>query len=159
MQRLARSDVEASGWIDVVDPDTDLKGIGIGALIDLECEVFIPETIKALSPSGGLAQAIEQIQALAPIAALFGSDVSGMPAARQLDAMKGFASNLGSDAVLTGEPNESDWRIAGKLLDPYIHGEVEGYARVVGKVSAVLGTGACKPLLALPGLPRVSWRA
>ena len=156
LQRLARGDVEASGWIDVVDPDTDLKGIGIGALIELECEVFIPEMIKALSPSGGLAQAIDQVQALAPLAALLGSDVSGLPAAGQLDAVKGFANNLGGDAVVVGEPNDSDWRVAGKLLDPYLHGEVEGYARVVGKVSAVLGTGAWKPLLALPGMNLLS---
>lgn len=156
LQRLARSDVDASGWIDVVDPDTDLKGIGIGALIELECEVFIPETIKALSPSGGLAQAISQVQALAPLAAMLGKDMSALPPSGQLDAVKDFANNLGSDAVLVGEPNESDWRVAGKLLDPYLHGEVEGYARVVGKVSAVLGTGAWKPLLALPGMNLLS---
>lgn len=156
LQRLAREDPEASGWVDVVDPDTDLKDIGIGAIVELECEIFIPEAIKAMSPNGGIAQAIDQLQALAPFASMLGLDMSGVPAADQLNGVKGFASTLGGDAVVVGEPNESDFRIAGKLLDAYLRGEVEGYARVVGKVSAVLGKGAWKPLLALPGMNLLS---
>lgn len=156
LQALARGDLEVSGWIDIVDPETDFEGIGIGALIEIECEIYIPEMIKALSPSGGLARAIDQLQALAPIAAQLGSDVSGMPAAGQLEAVKSFAHNLGGDAVLVGEPNDSDWRIAGKLLDGYLTGEVEGYARVVGKVSSVLKRDSWKPLMALPGMNLMS---
>lgn len=156
LQRLAREDNEMSGWIEVVNPDTDLAHVGIGALLELECEIFVPEMIKALSPTGGLVRAIDQVQALAPLAAMFGSEISGLPGAGQMDAMKGFAQILGSDAVLVGEPTDSDWRVAGKLLDTYLHGEVEGFARVVGKVSAVLGDGAWKPLLALPGMNLLS---
>lgn len=156
LQTLARADVDSSGWTDVVNPDSDFVGIGIGALVELECEIYIPEMIKALSPSGGLAQAVEQLQALAPLAAVFGSEVTGMPAAGQLDAVKGLTKSLGGDAVLVGEPSETDWRIAGKLVDSYLRGEIEGYARVVGKVSAVLKSGTWRPLLALPGMQLLS---
>lgn len=152
LQALARQDAERVGWIDVVNPDTDLAGVGIGALVEIECEIFIPEMIKALSPAGGLAKAIDQVQALAPLASLIGSDMTGLPPAGQLDAMKGFANTLGSDAAVVGERDDTDWRVAGKLLDSYLSGDVEGYARIVGKVSAVLRTGSWKPLLALPGM-------
>jgi hypothetical protein len=152
LQRLAREDVEASGWVDVVDPETDLSGLGTGALIELECEVFVPEIIKMLSPGGGLARAVDQIQSLAQIAPAFGSPLIGMPEQGQLDAMKGFASALGGDAVFVGEPDGTDRRVAGKLLDQYLKVEVEGFARVVGKVSAQWGKGQWKPLLSLPGM-------
>lgn len=156
LQKLARKDVEASGWVDVVDPDADLTGIGTGALIELECEIYVPEIVKALSPSGGLARAIGQLESLAQLAPAFGSDLTGMPAQSQLDAMKGLSSALGTDAMFVGEPNDTDWHVAGKLLDAYLNGEVEGYARVVGKVSTQWGNGQWKPLLALPGMNLLS---
>lgn len=52
LQKLALEDVEASGWVDVVDPDTDLNGLGTGALIEIECEIYVPEIVKALSLAG-----------------------------------------------------------------------------------------------------------
>jgi hypothetical protein len=156
LQKLAKNDVEASGWIDVIHPDTDLKGIGIGALIELECEIYIPEILKALAPNNGLAQAIEMMQALSPFAASLGGDMSSLPDAGQLDAVKGFANTLGGAAVLVGEPDDTEWRVAGKLVDAHLRGEIEGHARVVGKVSAVLADGAWKPLLALPGMNLLS---
>ena len=152
LQRLARQEAESVGWVDVVAPDTDLAGIGIGAIVEIECEIFIPEMIKALSPTGGLVKAIDQVQALAPLASLFGSDITGLPPTGQMDAMKGLANTLDGDAVVVGERDDSDWRVAGKLLDQYLSGEVEGYARLVGKVSTVLRPGSWKPLLARPGM-------
>lgn len=156
LQKLALEDVEASGWVDVVDPDTDLNGLGTGALIEIECEIYVPEIVKALSPSGGLAKAIGQIEAFAQIAPAFGTELTGMPGQGQLDAMKSVAGLLGGDAMFVGEPNDTDWHVAGKLLDSYLQGEVEGYAKVVGKVSTQWGTGQWKPLLALPGMNLLS---
>lgn len=78
--------------------------------------------------------------------------MTGLPPTGQLDAMKGLANTLGGDAVVVGERDDSDWRVAGRLLDQYLFGDVEGYARVVGKVSTVLRPGSWKPLLALPGM-------
>ncbi len=156
LQKLAREDVEASGWVDVVNPDTDLSGLGTGALLEVECEIYVPEIVKALSPSGGLAKAIDQMEAFAQLAPAFGSEISGMPAQGQLEAMKGLAGALGGDAMFVGEPNDTDWHVAGMLLDTYLNGEVEGYARVVGKVSTQWGTGQWKPLLALPGMNLLS---
>jgi len=156
LQRLARADVEASGWIDVLSADGDLTDIGIGALIEIECEIYIPEVIKALSPVGGMAQALGQLQEIAPLMAQFGGDMSKLPGSDKLDAMKGLANSLGADAMLVGEPADSKWQVAGKLLDAHLRGEIDGYARVVGKVSSVLRDGEWKPLLALPGMNLLS---
>lgn len=156
LQRLAVADVEASEWVEVVNPQDDLASIGIGALVDIECEIYEPEMIKAISRNGGIAQVIDQMQALAPLAAMMGKDIAGLPPTSQLDAIKGFAGALGGDAFVIGEPNESDWRLAGKLLDGYTKGEIEGYARLVGKVSTIIPAGAQKPLLALPGMNLLS---
>lgn len=156
LQKLAREDVEASGWVDVVNPDVDLSGLGTGALIELECEIYVPEIVKALSPSGGLAKAIGQLESLAQLAPAFGADLTGMPAQGQLDAMKGLSGALGTDAMFVGEPNDTDWHVGGKLLDTYLKAEVEGYARIVGKVSSQWGSGQWKPLLALPGMNLLS---
>lgn len=152
LQQLARADVDASGWIDIINPDVDLKGLGTGALVELECEIYVPEIVKMLSPSGGLAKAIGQVESLAQLAPAFGSEISGLPAKGQLDAMKGLAGALGGDAMFVGEPNDSDWHVAGKLLDQFLNGEVEGFANVVGKVSTQWASGNWKPLLALPGM-------
>lgn len=156
LQRLALADVEASGWVQVVNPQDDLVNIGIGALVDIECEIYEPEMMKALSKKGGIAEVIDQMQALAPLASMMGKDMAGLPPSNQLDAIKGFANALGGDAFMIGEPNEGEWRVAGKLVDSYLHGEIEGYARVVGKVSTVIPTGSQKPLLALPGMNLMS---
>lgn len=47
----------------------------------------------------------------------------------------GLSGALGSDATLIGDPNDSEWTLAGKLSDSHLHNKVEDYARVVGKIS------------------------
>lgn len=156
LQKLARADQEASGWVDVVNPDDDLDGIGTGALIEIECEVYIPEIVRALSKSGGLASAIGQLDALMPLMPALSSETTELPTADQLEAVKGLTNAMGADLMFVGEPTDGEWRIAGKLLDQHLSGEVEGYVRVVGKVSTQWGPGHWKPLLALPGMNLMS---
>jgi hypothetical protein len=151
LQKLAMEDPESSGWVEVVDPESDLNGLGTGALVEVECEIYVPEIVKALSPSGGLAHAIGQLEAFAKLAPAFGTELSNMPAQGQMDALKGLTGALGADLMFVGEPSDTDRHITGKLLDAYLHGDVEGYARVVGKVSTQWSKGQWKPLLALPG--------
>jgi hypothetical protein len=65
--------------------------------------------------------------------------------------MRFMANNLGNDQVLVGEPDSESWRVAGKLLASNINGEIDGLARVVGKVSTIWQKEEWKPLLSLPG--------
>ena len=156
LQKLALGDIELSGWIERGINDDIKDNISAGNLLDIECEVYIPEVVKALSPSGELARTVDQITVLSQLAPSFGSPIEGLPNFDQLQAIKGFAATLGSDAIFVGEMESSNHKVAGKLQDKYIKGDVEGVAHVVGKVVSSWGDTQWKPLLALPGMNLMS---
>lgn len=162
LEQHALDDPERAGWITVLSPDVDLDGVGIGAIIDIECEIYVPHIIKALSASGGLSEALDAFNALLPVAGALGLDTSGGPDTTQVAAIRSIAGSLGGDQVVVGERDDTEWRVAGRLLTPHLRGEVDGVARVVGKVATIWKAGRWKPLLALPGmslLPRDQRRA
>ncbi len=150
--QLAKSDPDANAWVDVLELDTELAEVGIGTIVEIECEIYVPDTVKMLSAAGGLPQALDQLDALTPFAAALGLDTeSGLPNKGERDAVRGFVQALGSDQVLVGEFDSSDWRVVGPLAGAYVNGEIEGMAKVVGKVATRWPSGEWKPLLALPG--------
>jgi len=131
-------------------------------MIDVECEVYVPDVIKALSSSGGITQALDALEALLPAAQTFGFDTTGLPSKKEREGVKKFAAVLGGNQVAIGELDDSDWRLAGQLKGEFINGDIEGRARMVGKISTRWAKGVWKPLLALPGsslLPRAERRA
>jgi hypothetical protein len=158
---LARKDPEAAGWIEVLNPDDDLKDVGIGALIEAECDIYVPEVIQALASSGGLVEALNAMAELEPYVKALGLDTANLPARDERDSMKGFIEALGGSIVAVGEFDASSWRLAGQLDDRYINGDLDGPARIVGKVTTTWPANQWKPLLALPGsslLPRAQRR-
>jgi hypothetical protein len=149
---LCQAEPEIAAWVDVADPDVDFSEIGIGAVFDVECEVYIPETVKALASSGGMADALSQLESLLPFVSVFDpSAADGLPDRREREAMRGFLGAFGGKVIAVGEFDESNWHIAGQLDDQYVRGDIEGRARVFGKVSNRWEQGKWKPLLALPG--------
>jgi hypothetical protein len=152
LEGLATENAEQSGWVTVNSPDDDLDGIGIGALVDIECEIYVPDQIRLLSSTGGTREALNTLEALRPMAEMVGLDTGSVPTPEESGAFRSMVSNLGSDQVLVGERDDSNWRIAGKLLGRHLNGEIEGFARVVGKVSAAWRAGQWKPILSLPGM-------
>ena len=150
-------------WIEVQDPDSELQHAGIGAIVDIECEIYVPDMIKSLSSKGGAGEFLETLEVLLPAAEMAGLDMEGLPEQEeQAAAYKNLMSAFGGDQVLVGDRDDSSWRIAGTLLGAHLRGEIEGYARVVGKVSSKWSAGHWKPLLSLPGtnlLPREQRRA
>lgn len=152
LQSLAVSDKARSGWIQVTDVEVDLRTVRTGALVELECDIYVPEAIKAFAPKGGMNDALAFMEQLGPHADLLGLDRTNMPTKPQADAMKSIAGLLGSDLVVVGERDDTDWRVAGRLLDHYVKGEVDGIARIVGKVTASWHRNQWKPLISLPGM-------
>jgi hypothetical protein len=149
---LCKAEPEVAAWVDVANPDVDFSDIGIGAVFDIECEVYIPEMIKMLAASGGMADALTQVEDMLPFVSTFDPDAAqGLPGRHEREAMRGLLGAFGSKVVAVGEFDESDWQIAGQLDDRYLRSEIEGRARVFGKVSNRWGPGKWKPLLALPG--------
>jgi len=160
--KLVEFDPETTGWVEVTDSEVDLAESGTGAMIDVECEVYVPDVIKALSSSGGITQALDALEALLPAAQTFGFDTTGLPSKKEREGVKKFAAVLGGNQVAIGELDDSDWRLAGQLKGEFINGDIEGRARMVGKISTRWAKGVWKPLLALPGsslLPRAERRA
>lgn len=148
---LANSEPDLAGWFPV-NAETDLSGIKVGHLIDAECEIYIPDIIKALSPHGGLMEALSQFQSIMPAMSAFGVDeVEDLPSREQVDAMKLFSNTLGGKQIAVGEFDESELRLTGQLTPKYVKSDVEGRARLIGKVSNTWPVGQWKPLLALPG--------
>lgn len=156
LYRLVHEDTESSGWLDVENLDNDFAGINAGNLIEVECEVFIPSTVRALSSIGDLAGTIDQLESIVNIAPTFGGDISGMPGREEIKALKGVSNLIGDNAVLVGDPFSGDVKVAGKLIGNYVHSEIEGPARIVGKVSSKWNKGKWKPLLTIPGSNLIS---
>lgn len=86
-----------------------------------------------------------------------GLDTEGLPSKDEMGAMSGFISRLDARLLVVGGDDDTDWRVAGQLDRESVHGDLEGRARVVGKVTKVIPVGRWKPYLTFPGMkPRVT---
>ncbi|MFI6400759.1 hypothetical protein [Streptomyces sp. NPDC050548] len=151
MLSLAKSEPELAGWI-TPKSDHEFNSVKIGSLIEVDCEIYVPDTVKALAPQGGLLDAMDQFEAFLPALSMFGSEqLDDLPSREQRDAVRLVANSLGGKQIVVGEMDQSEWRLAGQLDASYIKADLEGQARLVGKVSSVWNSGQWKPLLALPG--------
>jgi hypothetical protein len=154
--RAASAEPDALGWVDVTQPDTDFSGIGIGAMVSWECDVYVPEVIQALARSGETLGAIGMVQGMLPAARRLGLDTDGLPDDEEMSAVSSFLSSLNASLLAVGEDDDTDWRIAGQLTDEFLHGEIEGRAWIVGKVSKIIPRGGWKPYLTFPGMNLMS---
>jgi hypothetical protein len=150
--RAAQAGPEALGWVDVVQPDVDLDGIGLGAMLAWECDLYIPEVVQVLARSGEALGAIGMMQNLLPMARRLGLDTEGLPNDDEMGAVSGLISGMNASLLVVGEDDETDWRVAGQLDEASLHGDVEGRARIVGKVSKTVPVGRWKPYLTFPGM-------
>jgi len=148
----AKGDPEALGWIDVTDPDSDFDGLGLGAMISWECDIYIPDVIKMMSGSGEMRQALDMMQNLLPSAEALGLDIAGVPSTGQLQAMSGLIDGMNASLVIVGEDDDTQWSVSGRLAGDVRLGQLEGRAIVVGKVSKVLRDGSWEPFLTFPGM-------
>jgi hypothetical protein len=148
----ASDDPEAVDWIEVLDPEADLHNIGIGAMVAWECDISVPDVVQAMARSGEALPAIGMMQRLMPSAQALGLDTAGVPNASELEAVSSFISGLDAQLLVVGEDEDTEWQVAGRILDENLHGELDGRARVVGKVEKVIPPGRWQPYLAFPGM-------
>jgi hypothetical protein len=147
---LAESEPDLAGWFPI-EAETDLTEVKVGYLIDAPCEIYIPDVVKAFAPQGGMIDALNLMEAIGPAMSAFGVNAMGdLPSREQRDAVKLFSAAIGRNQIAVGEL-ESEWKLAGQLTPEYIKSDVEGPARLIGKVSSMWKAGQWKPLLALPG--------
>lgn len=147
---LVETDPESAGWVELSQL-SDLAEVGYGALVTAECELFVPDAVQLMAGQGGAGEALQAMLDLMPHAEALGLDMGDVPEAGQLEAMSSFLSRVSSDLVVVGE-DESDWRVAAKLSAAHTAGsDIDGFVRIVGKVSSRWPERRWKPLLALPG--------
>jgi hypothetical protein len=147
------ADPEEYDWHDVFEVDTVLESVSTGALIKLDCELHIPDSIKMLT-GGELAGMLNMMQELTPLARMMNFATEGLPDENQVAGMSKFASSLPTDStVVVGEPDSDSWKVAGKLQGNYLtDSEIDGPAIIVGKVARKVRVGEWKSLLSLPGM-------
>ncbi|MDI2036825.1 DUF6414 family protein [Paenarthrobacter nitroguajacolicus] len=156
LQRLASEQSQATGWTVIPDDDADLASVRTGTIVEIRCDVYVPEAVRALSSTSGLGDMINMMELFGNSADAFGLDKLQLPPKSQIEAMKSISGVLGSDLIAVGEHDESGRRVAGKLIDKYRNADIDGLATVVGKVTSYWGENRWKSLLALPGLNLVS---
>jgi hypothetical protein len=148
----ADAEPEAIGWIEVAQPDVDLVGVGIGAMISWECDLYVPEIVQTMAKSGEMLKAIGMMRDIMPMASSLGLDTADMPDADEMQAVSGFLSGMNASLIVVGEGDDTEWRVAGPLNDQDIRAEIEGPARIVGKVSKVIAKGRWRPYMTFPGM-------
>lgn len=160
--RLAQARPEDTGWVDL--PQLDLLGtVGQGALVTVDCEIYVPDVVKMLASGSELSGMIDLVQAFGPLASSMNLDMQGIPSTEEMSAMKGVMDKMSSDLIVVGE-DDTDWKIAAQLKADSVTdiGALDGYVTVVGKVAQRWSELRWKPLLALPGsnlLPRKERKA
>lgn len=163
LSRLLRAgeiNAEELGWIEVVQPDEDLKDIGIGAMVQWQCEVYVPDSIRQMQRKGGIGDALDAMESLLPAAKALNLDTQGLPPEKEMAAMNQFLKTLKVPPVVIGEDleGEASWKIAGPVKPEFLPDadKLDGPAICVGKVSKVVRAGKWHPLLTLPGMNLVS---
>lgn len=152
LMKLAESDPEAAGWVEVLEPDSELPELLTGALIELECEIEVPTFVKMLNRGTGL---INTMKSLSEMSAFLPTKTGAATIDPEQVALVETVSGLMGDKVMIiGRPESDDWQTAGQLLPQHLRVSVEdleGEVRVVGKIMRKLKPGERHPLLAIPG--------
>lgn len=158
LQRLiaaGRADPEEHGWREVLEPETEFPAAGTGALIDWECEVYVPEGIAPVANQSGLRDALRTMEAMMPQARAMGLDTEGLPDSDEMSAVAGFLENVDVALVVVGEDTSGgDWKVVGSLNNQWMAkgAAFDGDARIVAKVKRRIPAGSFYPLLSLPGM-------
>ena len=150
--QAGEADPKRVGWIDVMDPATDLGGVGIGALVSWECDIWVPTISQALAKGSEFSSLVGMVQGILPFAEQLNLDTKDVPDAGTLDAVSQFTKNAQARLVVVGDDEDTEWKITGTLDPEHVDGDLDGRAIVVGKVLKIVKKGRWQPLLALPGL-------
>lgn len=154
--KAAAMDAEELGWVEVFEPDSDFDGIGLGAMVSWECDLYVPHIIQMLAKSGEALGALDMMRSVLPAAHDLGLSTEGLPSADAMSAAASLISGVGANLVVVGEDDDTDWKIAAQVDEQFQLGDLEGRARIVGKVSRIIREGQWKPFLTFPGMKLLS---
>ncbi|CAL8969289.1 hypothetical protein TESS_TESS_01871 [Tessaracoccus sp. O5.2] len=153
-----RANPEEAAWITVSQPDSDFEGIGLGAFVEWECDISVPDTVAALNKRGQLGEALKLMESFSELADAIGQPIElGIP--DEARAMVEIANRIDMQLVIVGEDVESGspWRIVGRLDDRFLvqNADLDGRYICVGKVRRVIPRGDGYSLANIPALATV----
>ena len=163
LQRLieaGRTKPDALAWNEIVDATADMTDIGVGAMLDWECDVYVPESVAVLANPDQLVNAAEMMKSMRPVADMFGLDTSDMPDMGQLETVTGTLQQMKVPLVVVGDDADTEWKIVGSLDSRWVaqSASFDDRARVIAKVKRRVGEGRWYPLISLPGMNRLGSR-
>lgn len=151
--KAAEQRPEDLAWVEVVQPDADFRDIGVGAMVSWECEIYVPEFVRMMAASGEMVGAMDMMRTMLPAAKGMGLKTEQpLPSSETLEAASTLLKQMNVKQLIVGEDDTSDWKVAGQISEQYLHGELEGPVRLVGKVTKVMPVGHWKPFLSFPGM-------
>jgi len=146
--RLVEGNEDTFGWIDVLQ-EADLAAARAGSIVDMSVELFSPD-ISKLAGAGGFLEMLPLARAISHMDPTSDS-LMGLPSSDQLDTMEAFMKAI-PNRIVQGEVLDMDWSKVAQL-PANAPSDIEGEARVVGKVVRTWPSGSWRPL---PGLPIIS---
>jgi hypothetical protein len=156
----AQHDPDSLTWVSVNQPDVEFADIGTGAVVQWECDVYIPEAVQNLVSGGEFESTARMLKTMRGPAQVLGlddeDDDDPLPDDSEIDAVLAALESFNSPLVFVGEDDATEWRVAGSLTPQSLCSEVEGRAVVIGKVDRVIPAGSSRSFMTFPGskLPR-----
>jgi hypothetical protein len=147
----AEADPDALDWIEVTQPDLELRNARRGTMLSWDCEVFIPEVVQAFGANSEARDLLRTMTNLMPAAETFGLDTAGLPDANALRSMSGLMDAMQIDPTIVGDREDTTWKVFAKVDPSYELEPLDGPLQIVGKVRRVIAEGNWHPLLSLPG--------
>lgn len=149
--KAAAADPDALGWIDVTQPDLELRGAIRGAMLSWDCEIFVPEVVQAFGANSEARDLLRTMTNVMPAAEDFGLDTTGLPDAGALRSMSGLMDAMQIEPIVVGDRDDTDWKILAKIDPSFELEPLDGPLQVVGKVRRVIPEGHWHSLLNIPG--------
>ena len=153
LYRYGHQNPEDAMWEEILDVETAMDTVGVGAIVEVESDLFFPDLVRGLMKKGGLVDGLNALESMLPFIDTLGIGElpADLPGAEQRNALKGVIENLSGDMTVVGEFDDSDWKLTGKLQPDYLRQDIDGPARIVGKVAGRLQPGKWLPVMTIPG--------
>ncbi|MGF0311189.1 DUF6414 family protein [Rhodococcus sp. IEGM1428] len=153
LYKFGRQNPEDAMWEEILDVETSMDTVGVGAIVEVESDLFFPDLVRGMMKKGGLVDGLNALESMLPFIDTLGIAElpADLPGADQRNALKGMIESLSGDMTVVGEFDDSDWKLTGKLQPDYLRQDIDGPARIVGKVAGRLQPGKWLPVMTIPG--------
>ncbi|UCM89268.1 DUF6414 family protein [Streptomyces marincola] len=125
-------------------------------LIHGHFEIEVPPLVQLMSQPEQFSSMVDMLDAMRPMASIFGGDVDGLPKQEETAAFRDFTKVVKSDMVVVGYQDDDAPKVTGKLNKEFVRDSLEGEVFILGKVARKWKKDERHSLLALPGASLMS---